>query len=179
MDAIERSLPWLDDNFRDARNEGFEYADAKGKAIAAQLVERWGKGDRVELLGELAKAWGKEALYSTLDTIVMRHAEEYWRSVAVERGDDSFDSFKAALWDPLGSMGFEISSSRVERDVRFNVTRCPHADIAREKGLCELFYHLVCVGDPAAIRGFNPEIGFKRSCTLMDADRCDHCYTLG
>lgn len=179
MDVIEKDLPWLDDNFKDARNEGFEYPDPRGKAIASELREKWGKGDRAELLEGMARAWGKEALYSTLDTIVSRHAEGYWRSVAAQRGDDSFESFKAVLWDPLPPMGFELSSRRAGNDVRFDVRRCPHAEIAREHGLCELFYHLICVGDPAAIRGFNPKIGFKRSVTLMDADRCDHCYTIG
>ena len=180
MDIIQRLMPWLDEDYRNPINEKLPFESPKGRAIASELVVNWGKSDRVAFLRSIMERWGKDPLFSTLDLIGQFHAERHWRSVAKERGDDSFESFKKALWDPLAPPDFEISSEAEGKKVRFCVTRCPHAEAARRLGLGDLFYHLVCVSDPAAIKGFNPGIAFERSTTLMQGnERCDHTYILG
>jgi hypothetical protein len=180
MDVIEKNMPWLDGDYRDPVNEKLPFPDPKGRAIASELISNWGRADRVALLRGMMENWGKAALFSTLDMIGQFHAEKYWRSVARKQGDDSFEAFKKAHWDSLVPPDFEKSSEVEGKEVRFRVTRCLHARAAHELGMAELFYHLVCVTDPSAIKGFNPGIGFERSTTLMEgADCCDHSYILG
>ena len=38
-------------------------------------------------------------------------------------------------------------------------------------------YLYMCLSDYSIIEGYNPDIGFKRSKTIMQGDDyCDHCY---
>lgn len=179
MDLIEKYLPWLDGFYGNPDNAQLEFPDPTGPEIARELAAGWGNGDRLEFIRSLAGRWGEAAVYEVLGFIAMARAERDWRSLAAERGDDSYEAFKKALWEPLAGFGFEYSSEIHGKEERFRVTRCPHAAIAREQGLGKLFYHLACAPDPAMIKGFNPRIGFRRSRTLMEgADCCDHTYIL-
>ena len=52
------------------------------------------------------------------------------------------------------------------------VTKCPIYDTAKRLGLTEEIYYLCCASDPFMAEGFNPNIGFKRTKTLMEGDEC-------
>ena len=60
----------------------------------------------------------------------------------------------------------------------FNVTRCRYAEMYREMGLQDIGALLSCVRDAEFIAGYNPDITFSRSQTLMQgASHCDFKYT--
>jgi hypothetical protein len=67
---------------------------------------------------------------------------------------------------------------RDEKRLEFNVTRCQFAEMYRRLGLEDLGSILSCNRDAAMIEGFNPEIEFLRTQTLMKgAEHCDFRYS--
>jgi hypothetical protein len=61
----------------------------------------------------------------------------------------------------------------------FNVTRCRYAEMYRALGVPELGALLSCNRDGALIQGFNPQVEFSRSQTIMEgAAHCDFRYVL-
>ncbi|MDY3562507.1 L-2-amino-thiazoline-4-carboxylic acid hydrolase [Gemmata sp. JC673] len=61
----------------------------------------------------------------------------------------------------------------------FDVTRCRFAEMYRRLGLAELGGLLSCARDAAMIEGFNPDIAFARTQTIMaGAAHCDFRYRL-
>jgi hypothetical protein len=59
----------------------------------------------------------------------------------------------------------------------FNVTRCRFAEMYVRLGLADLGGLLSCARDAAMIEGFNPDIAFQRTQTIMDgAPHCDFRY---
>ena len=66
---------------------------------------------------------------------------------------------------------------RDDQSLEFNVTRCQFAEMYRRLGLEELGPILSCDRDAAMIEGFNPEIEFQRTQTIMEgAAHCDFRY---
>ncbi len=66
---------------------------------------------------------------------------------------------------------------RDEEALEFNVTRCKFAEMYRRLGLEDLGPILSCGRDAAMIEGFNPEIEFERTQTIMEgAEYCDFRY---
>jgi hypothetical protein len=59
----------------------------------------------------------------------------------------------------------------------FNVTRCRFAEMYARLGCADLGGLLSCARDGAVIDGFNPEITFERTQTIMEgAPHCDFRY---
>ena len=59
----------------------------------------------------------------------------------------------------------------------FDVTRCRYAEMYRALGIPELGAVLSCNRDAALIEGFNPEVHFSRTQTIMGgASHCDFRY---
>jgi hypothetical protein len=181
MDIILKNMPWLDGSMTSPLNEGISFPDPRGRAISAKIASGWGAGDRLEFVRGLMAQEGREPVLSTLEAIALFHHRRYWQALADRNPDHGFGSFKRLLWDPLVPPDFEYSYELSGNEARFCVTRCPHAEAAKASGqdAREIFYRLVCLTDPVSIDAFNPEIGFKRTRTLVQGmDRCDHCYVL-
>ena len=67
----------------------------------------------------------------------------------------------------------ELSEDRLA----FNVTRCRYAELYRALGLQELGATLSCNRDGALMEGFNPNVEFRRTQTIMQgATHCDFDY---
>ena len=65
----------------------------------------------------------------------------------------------------------------VGRESIFDVTRCRYAEMYRALGIPELGTVLSCNRDAALIEGFNPDVTFVRTQTLMHgATHCDFRY---
>lgn len=61
----------------------------------------------------------------------------------------------------------------------FNVTRCRFAEMYARLGLADLGGLLSCNRDGSMVEGFNPDIHFKRTQTLMEgAPHCDFRYRM-
>ena len=96
---------------------------------------------------------------------------------AEELGDDSLEAFIKDQWELLPEQGYENTVSKTEAGFLMNVTKCPLHDLAKKQGITEQMFYMCCEGDQYAPEGFNPDIGFKRSKTLMQGDDCcNHFY---
>lgn len=79
-------------------------------------------------------------------------------------------------WKRGGSLDLDILREEEDR-LDFNVTRCRFAEMYRRLGLEDLGAILSCNRDGAMVEGFNPEIRFERTQTLMEgASHCDFRY---
>lgn len=82
----------------------------------------------------------------------------------------------------LWRRGGALETTTVEQNdntFEFHVTRCRYAEMYREMGLEEIGDLLSCVRDAEFIVGFNPDISFTRTQTLMQgATHCDFRYSI-
>ncbi|MFW9884339.1 MAG: L-2-amino-thiazoline-4-carboxylic acid hydrolase [Candidatus Thorarchaeota archaeon] len=129
------------------------------------------------LLEEYERDFGSEAEQRVLE-IIAENTKAAWASIAEERGDNGIQGILDTLWESFRSAGGEFTVERTENSARINCTRCPMADTYRKIGKPEygLIFH--CSTDPHIVAGFNPEMEFKRTKTLMTDDCCDHYYCL-
>jgi L-2-amino-thiazoline-4-carboxylic acid hydrolase len=87
-------------------------------------------------------------------------------------------SFAVALaaWSKDGALETEMVELSEDR-LAFNVTRCKYAELYRALGLAELGATLSCNRDGALMEGFNPNVEFRRTQTIMQgATHCDFDY---
>ena len=127
------------------------------------------------LLKIMKEHFGEEA-YDILWEANRERVKEGWRKKAEEHGDNTIESLIKLIWEPL-SQDFEYTMEKTEAGVQFKCTKCPVADRALRLGVGEQVYYFVCKNDFAAAEGFNPNIGFTMTKTLMQGnDCCNHFY---
>lgn len=79
-------------------------------------------------------------------------------------------------WTEAGALELTVLRDAPEA-FEFNVTRCRFAEMYARLGLSDLGAMLSCERDAAMIDGFNPEIAFTRTQTIMGgASHCDFRY---
>ena len=100
-----------------------------------------------------------------------------WQELAGKSENNSIESLIALLWEPLRGQGFEYEVEKTETGFQMKCTRCGFYEMAKYCGITDEAFYMVCEADPYIAEGFNPNIGFKRTKTLMQGhDCCDHFY---
>ncbi|MGY5875399.1 MAG: L-2-amino-thiazoline-4-carboxylic acid hydrolase [Candidatus Thorarchaeota archaeon] len=73
----------------------------------------------------------------------------------------------------------EFTIERKKDGIQIYCTKCPMADAYKSIGRTEMGLILHCSEDEHIVSGFNPEMKFRRTKTLMDGDDCcDHYYSM-
>ncbi|MFN2297748.1 MAG: L-2-amino-thiazoline-4-carboxylic acid hydrolase [Anaerolineales bacterium] len=176
-DFLAEHAPWLDDTFSDPHNAAL-FPEGQPAVIQRELAGRWKSGNRLVLLNDLAERFGEEPLLAVVDAIIADTSRRGWERTAKESGENSLEAFIQKLWGPLPDIGFVFTSEKTGNRTQFHVTRCPLADLAKEAGAEKWGYHLICLTDEPSVTGFNPQITFSRTRTIMQGHPvCDHCYT--
>ncbi|MEZ5297406.1 MAG: L-2-amino-thiazoline-4-carboxylic acid hydrolase [Ilumatobacteraceae bacterium] len=143
----------------------------KRREIEARIV--------APLLERLAERFGPE-VYETARDVIVDVAREQGAALAERVGDDSLPGFAAALgaWSADGALESEVRE--VSDEVfAFDVTRCRYAEMYRSLGLADLGATMSCNRDGSLIEGFNPDVEFTRTRTIMSgADHCDFRFEL-
>ncbi len=81
-------------------------------------------------------------------------------------------------WTEGGALELTVLRDDLEA-FEFDVTRCRFAEMYARLGLTELGGLLSCARDAAMIDGFNPDIAFSRTQTIMEgATHCDFRYRM-
>ena len=126
------------------------------RAFAAEVGEARAR----EIVGGVIRALAKEA------------------GCAAAAGGNDIAHLKRAVekWTEAGAL--ELTVLRDDAEVfEFNVTRCRFAEMYARLGLGALGALLSCERDAAMIGGFNPDIHFARTQTIMGgASHCDFRY---
>ena len=136
--------------------------------IVAPLLDRLGEEFGVDRVNELAAE------------VVIRVAQEQGRDMAAALGGNDLSVFANSMdnWTKGGALDTEIVE-QTDETLLFNVTRCSYAEMYRELGIPELGALLSCNRDGTMVEGFNPNITFTRTQTIMSgATHCDFRYEL-
>ncbi|OHD27364.1 MAG: hypothetical protein A2086_17365 [Spirochaetes bacterium GWD1_27_9] len=133
-----------------------------------------------------ARANELSALESELGEVVSRivldararQVEEEWKGIAKRSPRTDIQGILDTLWTWVGDVGFKYTYERIGNTVKMNVTYCPIAEMARKLGQEKWGFKCYCCDDYSIVKGFNPNITFNRTKTLMEGhDCCNHTYT--
>lgn len=130
-----------------------------------------------ERLKMLVTQWEEDFDDETRDhakKLMGERAHQYWASLA--KKGDTFDRFLKLSWESWTDGKFTIE--RKEQEAQIHCTGCPMADAYRAIGRSDLGHYFHCDEDVHMVHGFNRDIEFRRTKTLMDDDCCDHFYAV-
>lgn len=131
------------------------------------------------LLERLAAEYG-EGVYEVAAAAIVEVARSQGAELAARLDANGLADFAAGLgaWSQGGALESELIELSDEV-FAFDVTRCRYAEMYRALGLGDLGALLSCNRDASLIAGFNPEVRFSRTRTIMAGDdRCDFRFTL-
>lgn len=121
---------------------------------------------------------GEERARAIVGGVIRELAKQAGCSAAASGNDLAHLKQTVAKWTEGGAL--ELTVLRDDEEAfEFNVTRCRFAEMYARLGLAEIGGLLSCARDAAMIDGFNPEIAFQRTQTIMEgATHCDFRYHL-
>ena len=133
------------------------------------------------LIRAFGDAFGKEETLRIAAEVVRELAEQSGAELAERCGGNSFDHLAEGTgqWSAGGALERDVlerSDSRYE----YNIVRCKYAEMYKSLGLEDMGFLLSCGRDGKMFGGFNPEIRFTRTQTIMQgAPHCDFRLALG
>jgi hypothetical protein len=138
-----------------------------------------------KVIGPIFRAFtkeiGVERAKQILSGVIQQLAKDTGCTVAEQFGGNDLKHFEQVI--ETWNRGDALSLTVIRHDethLDFNVTRCRFAEMYYRLGLQELGAILSCNRDGALIEGFNPDIHFQRTQTLMQgASHCDFRYRMG
>ena len=131
------------------------------------------------VLQALGEEFGRERVFEVARRVIVEVAQRQGRELAARMGGNSLTDFASALedWKKGDAYRMEVLRQDAER-FDFNVTRCRYAEMYRALGIPEVGALLSCNRDFALIEGFNPDVGLRRTQTIMEgASHCDFRFT--
>ena len=136
-----------------------------------------------EILGhvyEVLKARdGAASAQQVIGDAVRRSSIEQAKAFAAEQGGNtSLQSFIdiSALWEKGGALKLKVHK-RTPTEYAFDIVRCEYAEMYKEMGLHEIGHLLSCQRDGTFCEGYNPDLHFSRTQTIMQgATHCDFRY---
>ncbi|MHA2496378.1 MAG: L-2-amino-thiazoline-4-carboxylic acid hydrolase [Candidatus Hodarchaeales archaeon] len=143
----------------------------------------WRKPDKLKALlaewEEIGPGFGPE-YNERASKLVGHHTRMAWASIATEERDNSIEDLLRTLWESFRQAGGEFTVEKTEAGgVQIHATKCPMADVYKSIGKESYGFLFHCVTDPHIVAGFNPEIDFRRTKTLMEGHaECDHYYEM-
>jgi hypothetical protein len=143
----------------------------KRREIEARIV--------APLLERMAEEYG-QGVYDVARDAIAEVAREQGAALAHHVGGDSLPDFARGLgaWSADGALETEVVEL-TDETFAFDVTRCRYAEMYRSLGLEALGASLSCNRDAALIEGFNPNVEFNRTQTIMGgASHCDFRFTM-
>lgn len=130
------------------------------------------------ILAPFVEALGKhlspEQVLQILRDVVAQLARQQGRQLAKTQGNTLADFARSlADWQKGDAMQFEFLEQS-PGCLSYNATRCRYAELYKSLGLTELGQILSCSRDEPLLEGFNPQISFVRSQTILEgAPFCD------
>ena len=144
----------------------------KRREIEARIV--------APLVARFSEEFGSERVHALAREVVVDVARSQGRSMAEMLGANDLATFAGSMeaWTRGGALEIDIVDQS-EGSFAFNVTRCQYAEMYRDLGMADLGAAMSCNRDGTMVEGFNPEIEFTRTQTIMGgASHCDFVYRL-
>lgn len=131
----------------------------------------------VPLLRAFIAEFGEQKTLKIAEQVIRGQAEEMGQAMAEQVGGNGLRDLQKGL--AAFSSGGELETESLAADetkVAFNVTRCKYAEMYEQQGMQEFGALLSCSRDESLFEGFNSEISFTRTRTIMAGDSiCDFC----
>jgi hypothetical protein len=130
------------------------------------------------LIEALGAEFGRERVIEIVRETIIRIAQAQGAVLAESMGSDGLPALAESLrfWTQDNALEIEVLEQS-EQAFEFNVTRCRYAELYRALGIPELGAVFSCNRDGALIEGFNPDVKFTRTQTIMQgAPFCDFRY---
>jgi hypothetical protein len=132
--------------------------------------------ERAVLFKKLVQKLGHKVLDIVGDNTVEQTREKLEQADLPNR---ELDTIMEILWNQMGDMAEFTVEEQTADCLRLKVTRCLFADEMRKLDAADIGLAFYCAYDDGFCQGFNPEIKFTRTRTLMQGDDCcDHTYRL-
>jgi hypothetical protein len=152
------------------KNMSTELTPEQEKQVQERLEESYNMGwqNMSWILKMMKDHFGEEAY----QVFAKQHGEivrQNWSKIAEESGDNSIEAFIKHYW---GEDDVEYSTEETEAGFHINCTKCFWHEKAKNLEITEQMFYMMCERDPYAMEGFNPNIGLKRTKTLMQNDDC-------
>lgn len=144
----------------------------KRREIEARIV--------APILERLAQEFGHERVRELAAEVIVDVAKSQGATMAEFLGGNDLSFFAGSMeaWTRGGALELDIVEQTPTR-FAFNVTRCKYAEMYRDLGDADLGARMSCNRDGTMVEGFNPDITFTRSQTIMGgATHCDFVYEL-
>lgn len=144
----------------------------KRREIEARIV--------APLIQRLGEEFGHDRVTELAREVVVEVARSQGDEMAGALGGNNLDVFASSMenWTKGGALEIDIVEQQ-DGVFSFNVTRCQYAEMYRALGIPELGALFSCNRDGTMVEGFNPDISFERTQTIMaGASHCDFRYTL-
>jgi predicted RNase H-like nuclease len=132
------------------------------------------------LIEALGAEFGRERVIEVVRDAIVKIAQQQGAGLAESMGSDGLPAFADSLrfWTQDNALEIEVLQQG-EQAFDFNVTRCRYAEMYRALGIPELGAVFSCNRDAALIEGFNADVEFTRTQTIMQgAASCDFRYRL-
>lgn len=144
----------------------------KRREIEARIV--------APLLERLGEEFGHERVAELAGEVIVDVAKSQGAVMAEMLGGNDLSAFAGSMeaWTRGGALELEVIEESPTR-FAFNVKRCKYAEMYRGLGKAELGATMSCNRDGTMVEGFNPDITFTRTQTIMGgASHCDFVYEL-
>ncbi len=144
----------------------------KRREIEARIV--------APLLDRLGQEFGADRVNEIARDVVVSVAREQGGELAGAMGGNDLGAFADSMenWTRGGALELDIVE-QADDVFAFNVTRCRYAEMYRSLGIPELGALFSCNRDGTMVEGFNADITFERTQTIMSgASHCDFRYRL-
>ncbi len=132
------------------------------------------------LIGALGDRFGRDEVIEVVRETIREIARKQGSELAAAMGGDSILLFADSMgaWTQDNALELTVLAQD-DNHFDFNVTRCRYAEMYRALGVPELGAVFSCNRDGTLIEGFNPEVEFSRTQTIMQgAAYCDFRYRL-
>jgi len=142
----------------------------KRREIEARIV--------APLLARIGEEFGHERVTELAAEVIVEVAQSQGAAMAEMFGANDLATFAETMeaWTRGGALELEVIEQTDNR-FAFNVTRCRYAEMYRELDMAELGATMSCNRDGTMIQGFNSDVTFTRTQTIMDgATHCDFVY---
>jgi hypothetical protein len=131
-------------------------------------------------LEAFAKELGWDRTRDIARSVIASLAFQAGKNLAAAVGGNTLSHLLKVLpaFSQGGALTLEDRGSNA-KCIRTDVTRCAYVEMYRRNGLDELGSLLSCQRDNYLFEGFNPDLLFTRTKTIMDGcDCCDFCLKL-
>lgn len=140
-------------------------------------MEDANRKDTLKLLKHLQEHT-TEDLKPAIESYVKEQMLEVWKRISSKESIRDAHRLVEILWDEMGGQaGMTFNKIITPEGIQIECTHCPFVALSKEFADAEIGFSYYCSADPYIVEGFNPELKFERTQTLMeDHPICNHFY---